>query len=178
MRRLIMTVAILFLCVLLAAPAALAQGGEKEQQGERRAGQWLEQRGEKLQQRIELIITRFENNKERHIKAYNEAKEKVERFLEAAEAKGYDVTKLAQDLSTWDAMIVKFAQDYAAFIAKLKEISELAVGRSEGQFRAELKEARRLLRQVQQDALDIRLYYQQTIRADIQALKGQIPSAT
>ena len=176
MRGIVTSALALILC-LAVSPVAMAQG-QQEQQGEGRAGQWLEQRGEMIQQRIELIITRFENNKERHVKAYNEAKEKVERFLEAAEAKGYDVTKLAQDLSTWDAMIIKFAQDYAAFIAELKEVSELAVGQSEGQFRAGLKEARQLLRQVQQDALDIRLYYQQTIRADIQALKEQVPSAT
>lgn len=176
MRGIVPTALALILC-LTVSPLAMAQG-QQEQQGEGRAGQWLEERGERLQQRIELIITRFENNKERHVKAYEEAKEKVERFLEEAEAEGYDVAKLAQDLSTWDAMIVKFAQDYAAFIDKLKEVSELALGQSEGRFISGLKEARRLLRQVERDALDIRLYYQQTIRADIQALKEQVPPKT
>ena len=174
MKGIVLAVLVLTLC-LAASPVAVAQG-QQEQQGEGRAGQWLEQRGERLQDRIELIITRFENNKERHIKAYNEAKEKVKKLLEAMEAKGYDVSKLEGDLSTWNAMIVKFAQDYAVFIDKLRELSGLAVGQSEGQFRAGLQEARGLLRQVQQDVLDIRLFYQKTIRADIQELRAQVPA--
>lgn len=176
MRRIALTLAPIILCLCLCGQVALAQG-QQEQKGEGRAGKWLEQRGEMLQQRIELLIARFENNKERHVEAYNRAKEKVKQLLESLQAKGYDVSKLAQDLQTWDAMIVKFAQDYAAFIAKLKELSELAVGDSEGQFRAGLQEARQLLRQVQQDAMDIRLYYQQTIRSDIQDLRDQVPES-
>ncbi len=176
MKRSILVLALVALCLLVAASTALAQE-RKERQGEGQAGEWLEQRGEMLKQRIELIITRFENNKDRHVKVYNEAKEKVMQLLEAMEAKGYDVSKLAQDLSAWDAMIVKFAQDYALFIAELQELSQLAVGDSEGQFRAGLQEARKLLRQVQQDAMDIRLFYQKTIRADIQELKAQLPAS-
>ncbi len=171
-----MAAMLVVLCLLLAAPAAMAQGQQDEHPGEGQRGQWLEQRGEMLQQRIELIITRFENNKERHVEAYNRAKEKVEQLLEALEGKGYDVSKLSQDLSTWEAMIVEFAKDYAVFIDKLKELEGMAVGQSEGQFRSGLKEARQLLRQVQQDVLDIRLFYQKTIRADIQEIKAQVPA--
>ncbi len=175
MKKSALAVALVALCLLLAAPIAVAQE-QQEQQGEGRSGQWLERRGEMLRQRIELLVTRFENNEERHMEAYNRAKEKVKQLLETLQDKGYDVSRLAQDLAAWDAMIVEFAKDYAAFIAELKELEGLAVGQSEGQFRSGLQEARQLLMKVHQDALDIRLFYQKTIRADIQEIKAQVPS--
>lgn len=167
----------LVLVLVLMTGAAWAQEGQTGQE-EGPLQQRLQQRWETVQKRIELIITRFENNHERHVKAYNKAKERVQKLVEELGAKGYDVSRLSQDLATWDGMFQEFARDYAAFIEKLEEISGLTPEQAQGQFMSLIREARELLRAVRQDALDIRLFYQQTIRADIQELRDQLPEAT
>lgn len=167
---------VLFLVLALMAPVAWAQE-EQTSQEQGPLQQRLEQRWETVQKRIELIITRFENNKERHTEAYNKVKEKVQKLVEELGAKGYDVSKLSQDLATWDGMFQKFARDYATFIEKLEEISGLTPEQAQAHFMSLIREAREMLRVVHQDALDIRLFYQQAIRADIQELRGEVPEA-
>ncbi|MBU4240369.1 MAG: hypothetical protein KKE43_02595, partial [Actinobacteria bacterium] len=129
-----------------------------------------------VQKRIELIITRFNNNKDRHIETYKRVKTRLEEIADALEAEGYDVTKIRQDYQTLDSKIVKAATDYAAFIKKLEEAAELAPGAGGGQFAQVLGEARSLLRVFREDILDIRHFYQTVIRKDLEDLKGQNPS--
>ncbi len=123
---------------------------------------------------MQHIITRFENNRERRIRAYNEAKEKVRKLMEQLAEKGLDVTKLSQDLQAWDAMIREFSAAYAAFIEKLKELYECDPQEMEGEISKLLREAREMLMKLRKQALEIRLFYQQTIRADIQELRDQL----
>lgn len=170
-----MVAGVLVLVLALMTTAAWAQEEQPGKEGPLQ--ERLQRRWETVSRRIELVITRFENNQDRHAKAYEKAKGKVEAFLEEMSAKGYDVSKLSQDLETWDGMFQKFSQDYAALIEKLKEIAALTPEQAQGQFMSLLREAREMLRTVRQDALDIRLFYQQTIRADIQELREQLPEA-
>ncbi|MBC7252822.1 MAG: hypothetical protein H5T72_02475 [Actinobacteria bacterium] len=165
-------VALLLVCSVVPALAQENQSGEEGRLRER-----LQERWEFLQQRIELIIARFNNNQQRHQKVYEQVRSAVSEFLEKMKAKGYDVSKLEQDLATWEQMFEKFAQDYAAFIQKLEEIAALSPEQAQGSFYSLLREARQLLRVVRQDAMDIRLFYQQTIRADIQELRNQLPES-
>ncbi len=171
MKKTILLAAAAALLICSVAPAALAQ--EKEKEGRERVSQRLQERWERVQERLELIITRFDNNKERHVKAYNEAKEKVSRVLEEAQARGLDVSKLSGDLAVWDEMIRGFAADYSAMIDKLREIVGMDAGEADREFVKVLREAREMLRKVHQDAMDIRLFYQKTIRSDIQELRSQ-----
>jgi len=164
------------LLVALTVSPAMAQQ-EQSGEGESPLQQRIQQRWEMVKQRIELAITRFNNNKERHIKVYNQVKAKVEKLLQQLKDKGYDVSKLESDLATWDQMIRKFAQDYADFIRKLEEIVALTPEQAQGSYASLIKEARQMLQTIHQDALNIRLYYQQTIRADIQELRAQLPEA-
>ncbi len=176
MRRSCIIAGALVIAMALMTTAAWAQE-EQPGQEEGPLQQRLEQRWEMIRQRIELVITRFENNEERHARAYEKVKGKVEAFLEEMSAKGYDVSKLSQDLATWDGMFEEFSRDYAAFVDKLEEIAGLTPEQAKGRLMSLIKEARGLLRTVRQDVLDIRLFYQQTIRADIQELRNQVPEA-
>ncbi len=175
MKRMLVALLVSSLLLLPGGSPALAQG-QQEQQDESPAESRLGERWDTVRQRIELLITRFENSKERHVEAYNQAKGKVRELMEALQDRGYDVTRLAEDLSTWDGMIAKFAQDYATFIHKLEETLGLEAEQLEGRLKPLLQEARQLLRQVHADALDIKPFYQQTIRADVQDLRGQVPA--
>jgi len=134
-----------------------------------------EDRADTVQKRIELIITRFDNNKDRHIAAYNKVKSQLKEIADALEAKGYDVVKIRGDYRELDLKIKKAATDYAAFIKKLEEAAELEPGASGGQFAATIQEARSLLRVFREDILDIRHFYQTVIRKDLEDLKEQNP---
>lgn len=160
-----------------AQPRASFPQRESTPQGEERQ-QIQDERSARVKERIELVITRFENNKERHVAAYNAVKAEVQGIVTTLAAKGYDVTKLTADLKTLDSMIVKFAQDYALFIDRLRATEAYDPYESGGQFQAALEAARAQLQVVRQDSLDIRSFYQTTIRPDVAALAGQKPSAT
>lgn len=125
--------------------------------------------------RLDERIARFDANHERHVTAYRNLQARVTKFVERIEAKGYDATKIKADLTELNTKIEKLATDYRAYIAVLRGSREVTCGGSEGVFRGKLTEAKRLLGIVHQDVLDIRNYYQTTIRPDIRAIKDQVP---
>ncbi|MFA5076026.1 MAG: hypothetical protein WC480_01265 [Patescibacteria group bacterium] len=127
--------------------------------------------------RIAIRATRYKNNKERHAAVHNQIREKIQKLISRLQAKGYDVAKLNEDLATLDSKISKFGTDYEIYINQLTATQGYICGQSEGKFIAALKEANTYLKLVHQDSLDIRLFYQQTIRPDILALKEQIKAA-
>lgn len=137
-----------------------------------------DQRSKLVMERIDTIIARFNNNKDRHVAAYNAVKDKVQEVVTAMSAKGYDVSKLTSDLQAWDQMIIKFAQDYASFIDLLAVTEQHDPYTSQGAFLAALDQARAELRIARQDSLDLRNYYQTTIRPDVKALESQSPKSS
>jgi len=136
-----------------------------------------EQRAQVIVERIQTAIARFNNNKDRHIAAYNEVKAKVVEIVTTLSAKGYDTAKLSADLQTWDQMVVKTGQDYAAFIGLLQNSEQYAPYASQGQFLNAIEQARAQFRVYRQDELDVRHQYQTVIRPDVQALASQSPTA-
>jgi hypothetical protein len=136
-----------------------------------------DQRAEIIKERLDTIIARFNNNKERHIATYNAAKATITQMVSTLSAKGYDTSKLATDLQAWDAMVVKMANDYASLIGLLQTAEQYAPYASQGQFLAAMNQARSQLRVVRKDSLDVRNEYQTVIRPDVQALAGQTPKA-
>ena len=140
--------------------------------------QTQEKRAKRITERIELIIARFDNNKERHVATYNAVKDKLQAAIAKLEANGYDVSVLTADLQTLDGMVVKFGQDYTAMIDLLRAAEQYALYESQGQFLQSIQQARAQMRVVRQDSLDIRNYYQTVIRHDIQSVKNQKPSSS
>ncbi len=176
-KHLIVVTAALLMAALAACPACLAQTAPKRSAPEERQEQ-KDARAARITERIELVIARFDNNKERHVAAYNAAKARLKEAITELAEKGYDVTRLTADLQAWDGMFVKFAQDYATLINLLRTAEQYAPYESQGQFAAAIQQARAQLVTVRQDALDIRHYYQTVIRPDLQALKDQNPSSS
>jgi len=127
-----------------------------------------------IESRIQMKIVNFDNNKIRHLNAYNNLKERLAKVESRLADKGLDTTKLKSYLSVLNSKIDKFTNDYAAYIDKLKETQTFVCGKSKGQFLAKLKEARTALKTVHQDILDIRSYYVNTIKPELQNLKQQI----
>lgn len=178
MKRITIVGALVLALVLVTGVCVGAYQQTPAERVEERREEVTEERADTLQKRIELVITRFNNNKERHIAAYNKVKSQLGEIADALEAKGYDVVKIKGDYRELDLKIKKAATDYAAFIKKLEEAAELAPGASDGQFAQVLAQARSLLRVFREDILDIRHFYQTVIRKDLQDLKEQTPSGS
>lgn len=151
---------------------------QNQEERQERREEIASQRCTILTTNIDTRITRFNNNKQRHIDRYNNINERVAKFIAQAREQGYDVAKLEADGKTLDQKVQKFASDYAAFISKLEATKSSACGESEGAFRGALQTARQQLAVVRQDSVDIRNYYQTVIRQDIQDLRNQKVSPT
>jgi hypothetical protein len=127
-----------------------------------------------VESKIQVKSTNFDNSKVKHLEAYAKVKDRLVVIVDKLAAKGVDVTSLRATLVIYDQKIQKFSDDYAIYIGKLKESQVYVCGKSEGQFRTKLKEAKTALAQVHKDAVDIRTYYAQTIKPEINKIRATI----
>jgi hypothetical protein len=130
---------------------------------------------EAVQSKVEKQIKTFEANKEKHVTSYNKIKDKLQKFINRLDDKGYDTSKLKEDLIAFDAKLKNFGSDYATYISLLRETEDYTCDRSAAEFKAKLQTARDQLKKVHDDAVDIRTFYAKTFRQDILALKEQKP---
>jgi len=121
---------------------------------------------------VDKRITNFENQKEKHVAQYKKTQAKVTDLVTRLETKGYDVTQLKVDLVIYNEKIVKFGNDYTAYIADLTATKDYTCGRSEGEFKAELAITRTQLKLVHDDSVAIKTYWSQTLKPEILTLKG------
>jgi hypothetical protein len=178
MKRIAIILAVcLAAAMLLTAVAAVGQTFPRGTTPAERQQERQHQASAQIKERIDLIIARFNNNKDRHIAVYNATRAKVVEIVTAMTAKGYDTTKLQSDLQTWDQMVQKAAADYATFISLLQSAEQFTPLESGGQFWNAINQARAQLRVFRQDSLDVRSEYQTVIRPDVAALASQTPKA-
>jgi hypothetical protein len=128
-----------------------------------------------VRQKIQNRTNQFDANKLRHANAYQNMKSRLDKFEVRLAEKGYDTTQFKADLAILDQKIQKFGTDYAAHIAKLKEAHTFSCGRPESEFRTKLAEAKELMVTVREDVLEIKDFYNTTIRPDLVAFKAQKP---
>ncbi|MFA5124299.1 MAG: hypothetical protein WC473_00525 [Patescibacteria group bacterium] len=127
-----------------------------------------------IESKIQIKVSNFDNSKVRHMQAYQTLKDKLSAMSDRLVARGIDVTALKADLAVLDTKIKKFSDDYATYVSLLKQGQESVCGKSAGQFKLELKEAQTALKTVNADALDIRAYYNTTIKAEIARVRAII----
>lgn len=125
-----------------------------------------------VESKIQVKATNFDNNKVKHLEIYSKVKERLVSITDKLAAKGIDVTSLRATLVVFDQKITKFSDDYAIYIGKLKESQVFVCGKSEGDFRTKLKDAKTALAQVHKDAVDIRTYYAQTVKPEINKIRA------
>jgi len=188
MRRLLIGVSLALVLGLLTAAVAFALQTaqtapgpiqQKRQQQQTQTQQLTPQqqaRAKRIQERIGLVISRFNALKERHIATYQRIKARVQQIVTTLSARGYDTSRLAQDLQTFDSKVVKAGQDYVTFIGYMTTAQQYAPYESQGQFLAAIQSARQQLRVFRSDLLDARNYYWTVIRPDVVALKAQKPA--
>lgn len=127
-----------------------------------------------IEANVETKTSRFDSNKAMHQEQYTQMKERLNNLVTQLKAKGLDTTKLETDVATLNTKTDKFVTDYEAYITKLKDTKAYACGHSDGEFRSALQLARTAILPVRQDVIDIRSFYQTTIRPDLIALRTQL----
>lgn len=129
----------------------------------------------KINERVQERTTNFDSAGAKHTKVYANLIERINKFITRFDEAKLDTTTIKSHLALLQTKIDKFKEDYAAYIAKLKETKTVTCGHSEGEFKGTLLEARTLLKTVHADAADIRTYVRETILVDLKVLKAQLP---
>ena len=128
-----------------------------------------------VEKRIAQRVTNFDNQKNKHLSSYLKTRALIAKKIAKLNEKGYETTKLDQDLTEYDHKIEQFEKDYATYMNLLRETQAYACGQTEDSFRTKLAEARAQLKIVHQDAVAIRTFWAKTIRTDFNAIKNQKP---
>lgn len=126
-----------------------------------------------IESRIDTTIKRYENNQQMNERVFGQVKFRLERLAKMLEEKGYDVKQLRADIEILSGKIETLKTDYANFITSLKETQSSTCGRSQGEFVGKLGESRKVQQTIIDDRLDIRSYFQTTIKADLMAIRKQ-----
>lgn len=132
-----------------------------------------EDRCEELTENIEKKISNYDNNKKTHVENYQNLQERLEKLIAKLDEKDYDTTELKSALEGLKPLVSKFASDYSTFISALKETQQYTCGASEGEFKAKVEEAHKLLKVVKEDAQAIREYYKDNVKPALEDLREQ-----
>lgn len=136
---------------------------------------------ENIANRIANRINRYENNGQMLQKVYGNMKTRLTRLSAQLKTSGADTAKLDADLVTLYAKIDKMFVDQTEFMTALKATQTATCGSTEGDFKTQIENARKVPELIKQDRADIKAFFQTTIKADLQAIMVQLgitPEAT
>lgn len=128
--------------------------------------------------KINQLTTRYDENKEKYVRRYNNIKDKIQTLIARLKDEGYDTTKLQFDLSKLDQQIKDFAEEYSQFILALNDAKTVKCGDSDGAFKLKLQEAKTHLVNSRRIAKEIHDFVKSEIKTDLQELKGQKPKSS
>ncbi len=132
------------------------------------------QRCELITQRISVITTKYDTNKQRHIQRYERIAEKVTELVKKLEAKDIDVAKLKQYLSQIVELKKEFVSEYTQFIDSLKQAQTYVCGNSEGDFKLKVQEAKSHLLKAREASLEIRVIINDQLKPELKSIITQI----
>ena len=125
-----------------------------------------------LETKIATRVSRYENNGQMLQKVYGNMKTRLDRLSAKLKTAGADTSKLDTDLAALYAKIDKLYADQALFMITLKETQTFVCGKSEGEFKGKIDQARKVPEIIKQDREDIKTLFQTTIKADLQAIRA------
>ena len=124
----------------------------------------------KLNARIKNLNAR----KDIHIEVYTRMSTRLTKLVADLDAKGgYDTAKVKSDIKALNTKIAKLKADYATFVAKIEATKNLDCADAEGKFKDSLKDSKGGLEAVRLESKDIKDFYQNTVKPDVQALRKQ-----
>lgn len=136
----------------------------------------VELRCDLVNNKIDIRITRYNQNYDEVEARITRVTERMNEFADRLETKGYDVTEVRNDLQTIKEMKTTRRSYYTAFIQKLEATKQYDCGESEGAFRSSLTESRAALTTYRSQVKSVWDFINNTLKPDLQALKGQNPN--
>jgi peptidoglycan hydrolase CwlO-like protein len=139
----------------------------------------MQDRCTNIETKIGERVTKIEDNKAKFATAFGNMQARLQQLSDRLASKNIDVTKLNADIKTLADKIAKLQADHDAFIAGIKDVqasAPSACGASKGEFMGKLFGSRTASLGVEKDRLDIRNFFQTTIRPDIMAIRATIAS--
>ena len=143
---------------------------EKVQAMEKR----MERVCENVEARVRTRVNRYENNKNAHMNVFSNMLNRLQRVVDRFKEAKLDTTELEKNVTALEVLIDKLYADHDVFISDLKETQDYACGKSEGEFKAKLGVARKVMPEVRTDIVEIREYYKSTVRPEILDLRSQL----
>lgn len=158
--------------------AVKAEAAQKRLEFQSKKEKMTQERCKNIEGKVANRINRYENNGQMLEKVYGNMKTRLERLLARLKTAGADTTQLEKDLQTLYAKIDKLKTDQATFIATLKDTQSFACGKSEGEFKTKINEARKVPANLKTDREDIKNFFQTTIKTDLQEIRTKLASQT
>lgn len=150
------------------------QAAQKRLEFQDRKEKMAETKCKNLENKLATRIGRYENNGQMLQKVYGNMKTRLDRLSAQLKAAGVDTTKLNTDLAALYVKIDKLYADQAAFMVTLQESQTAVCGKTEGEFKTQIENARKVPEVIRQDRNDIKTFFQTTIKADLQAIRAQL----
>lgn len=134
----------------------------------------VEERCKNIETKIATRIGRYENNGKMLQNVYGHMQARLSRLIVRLDSVGADTAKLKADILILNGKIDKLKTDQAAFMATLKDSQTFVCGKSEGEFKGKLEQARKVPELIKQDREDIKNFFNTTIKADLQIIRKQL----
>lgn len=125
-----------------------------------------------VSQRLGQTIKNYETRRDLHIKEYQRLHDRLVVVAGNLSAKGIDTSQLTSDLATLNTMIANLTTSYQAFINNLTTSRADACTLSMDEIRLALSDSRTQLQTFRQTSKTIHDFIQNTIRKDLQSLRG------
>ena len=132
----------------------------------------VEQRCKVTEGRVSKSLGTYNQNYPQHVQTYQRISTSAKTIATNARQQGKDPAALEASLVVLDEKVRLLDQQASAVVAQLKVAEQYVCGQAEGQYKAELQKARDLAKVAHKSILDIRAYYQNTVRVELKKLTG------
>lgn len=126
----------------------------------------------KITSKIDEKINKFNSNSDHP--RLTKLQQKLTEVISRLKAKGYDTSKLEEDLVTLKTKTDTCKTAYGQFIAKLGATKNFACGQSQGQFKAALQAGKDEMRKAQAACKDAKNFLETILKKDLQTLRNQV----
>lgn len=154
-------------------PTVSVRGQLKEQYQEK-IETTVENRCGIAEDRINLVISRYQNNSQRRTSVHQKINDKVTTILDTMDDGGYNTTEARAELAKMNTLSSELENLVNQKIQLLEESQNYECGNSDGAFKTKIQESIQLNLQIREKVLEIRTQYQNQLRPALQDLRDQV----
>ncbi len=133
---------------------------------------------EQVREKVQIRINHYKQNRARYQELFQRANAQMEALLSVLDERGYNTTQAREELAVMQQKRLALMEEIDAATTQLEATRDLGCDGTRQQYQEQIKEARRLLQNVQAEVRGLAAHYRNRVRLEIQALKNQTPSVT